>query len=124
MTSVIASATQEERPSTLPGKRLASNVSSGGSRDEKLGAMPELSGRSLDRAAARDALVRGKGGAMLDRLRQQVEGVLCVRLDQLELRKGILVGLDMIAVLHLVEAVCRAHLIAIAVVSKPPLFPS
>ena len=70
--------------------------------------MSRLRRRGRDRAATRNALVRRKGGAVLDRLRQQVEGVLCVWLDQLELRKDILVGFDMVAVLHLVEPVCRA----------------
>jgi hypothetical protein len=124
MASVIDAATQEERLSMLPGKRLASNVSSGGSRDEKLGAMPQLSGRSLDRAAARDALVRGKGRAVLHRFRHQVKGALCMRLDQLELRKGILVGLDVVAVLHLVEAVFGTLIFAVTVASVPLAIPS
>jgi len=72
--------------------------------DEELGTMWRLSRRGRDQAATRDALVRRKGGAMLDRIRQQVKGALCVRLDQLELRKVILVGLDVVAVLHLVKA--------------------
>ena len=33
--------------------------------------------------------------------------MLCVRLDQLELRERILVGLDVVAVLHLVKPICR-----------------
>ena len=83
--------------------------------DEELGAMARLSGRGRDRAATRDALVRRQGGAVLDRFRQQVEGVLRVRLDQLELRKGVLVGLDVVAVLHLVEAVCGARVAVVVV---------
>src|SRR5580704_18052980 len=107
MASVIDAATQEERLSMLIG--CWRGVTTRRSRsDEELGAMPRLSGRCRDRAAVRYALVRGKGGAVLDRFRQQVEGALCVRLDQLELRKGVLVDLDVVAVLHLVEAICRA----------------
>ena len=44
---------------------------------------------------------------MLDVFHQQVKGVLRVRLDQLELRERILVGLDVVAVLHLVKTICR-----------------
>jgi len=44
---------------------------------------------------------------MLDVFHQQVKGVLRVRLDQLELRERILVGLDVVAVLHLVKPICR-----------------
>src|SRR5580692_121512 len=125
MASVIDAATQEERPSMLPGKRLASNVSAGGSRsDEELGAMARLRRRGRDRAAARDALIRRQGGSMLDRIRQQVKGVLCMRLDQLELRKGVFVGLDVVAVLHLVEAVCGMQLFVVALVSTPLLISS
>ena len=45
------------------------------------------------------------GGAVLDRLRQQVEGAPGVRLDQLESAEGVLVRLQVVSVLHLVEAV-------------------
>src|SRR5262244_271480 len=45
---------------------------------------------------------------MLNIVDQQVKGVLRVRLDQLELREDILVGLDVVAVLYLVKPICRA----------------
>ena len=116
MASVIDAATQEERPSMLVG--WWRDVTTRRSRsDEEIGAMPRLSGRCRDRAATRDALVRRQLGAVLDGFRQQVKGVLRVRLDQLELREGVLVGLDVVAVLHLVETVCRARVFAVIVVS-------
>jgi predicted dinucleotide-utilizing enzyme len=40
---------------------------------------------------------------MLDVFHQQVKGVLRVRLDQLELRQGIVVGLDVVAVLRIAK---------------------
>src|SRR5271165_138289 len=122
MPKVSEAATQEERLSMLTG--WWGGVTADGSRsDKEIGAVPRLSGRGRDRAAARDALVRRKGGAVLDRIRQQVKGVLCVRLDQLELRKGVLVGFDVVTILHLIETVRRAQQLAIAVVSAPLLMP-
>src|SRR5271155_2637647 len=117
MTSVIDAATQEERPSMLVGYWRDLTVRRSRS-DKELGAMPRLSGRGRDRAATWDALVRGKGGGVLDRCRQQVKGVLCMRLDQLEMRKGVLVGLDVVAVLHLVEAVCRGLMLDVIAVGQ------
>jgi hypothetical protein len=69
--------------------------------------VPWLGGHGGDRAAARDALVRRQRCALLDGVYQEVKGVLSVRLDQLELREGVFISLDVIAVLHLVETVCR-----------------
>ena len=54
---------------------------------------------------------------MFDRIRQQVKGVLRVRLDQLELRKGFFVGLDVVAILDLVQPVRRAVVAAIVAVA-------
>src|SRR5512133_2229670 len=78
-----------------------------GSRDEQLGAVAGLGRRGRNRAAAGNALVRRKRAAALDETSQQIECLLRVRLDQLELRKSVLEGLDVVAVLHLVEAVSR-----------------
>ena len=51
---------------------------------------------------------------MLNIFDRQVKGVLRVRLDQLELREGVLVGLDVVAVLHLVKPVCRPLMLLIS----------
>jgi hypothetical protein len=81
MASVIDAATQEERFSMLPGKRLASNVNAGGSWNEKLGTVAGLSGRSGDLAAPRDALIRRQLDIALDVAHQKVESFLRVRLN-------------------------------------------
>ena len=88
-----------------------------GLRYEEIGAVARLGRSCRDRAAARDALVRRQFGALLDLNRQQVKGALGMLLDQLELRerrRRILVGLDVVAVLHLVEPVLRALMLVIA----------
>ncbi len=54
--------------------------------------MPRLVRRCGDGAAARDALVGGQAAAMLDEIDQQVEGALRMRLNELELREGVLEG--------------------------------
>jgi len=61
-----------------------------------------------DRATARDALAGWELGSVLDMIDQQVERALRVRLDQLELRERSLEGLDVVAVLDLVQPVRRA----------------
>src|SRR6266566_6682 len=94
-------------------------TSSGSRSDKEIGAVPRLDGRWGDRAAARYALVRRKLRAVLDGVHQQNKGVLCMRLDQLELREGVLVGLDVVAVLHLVETVCRAPMLPVVAVVIP-----
>src|SRR5215469_5590321 len=94
----------------LPREPPGGNVTAYGSRYKELLAMPRLSGCRRNRAAARNALVGRETGPALDVVGQQLEGALSVRLDQLELRegrRGVLVGLYMIAVLHLVETVRR-----------------
>ena len=55
----------------------------------------------------RNALVGRQRGAALDLPDEQIEGALRVRLDQLELRERgrVLVGLDVVAVLYLVQPV-------------------
>src|SRR5690242_3861381 len=87
----------------------------GGSRREELGTVAGLSGRSGDLAAPREALIRRQLDIALDVVHQKVKSFLRVRLNEFELlresrsRRGrVLVGLDMVAVLHLVEPVCRA----------------
>jgi hypothetical protein len=50
-------------------------------------------------------LIRRQGCALLDVADEVVEGLLGVRLDQLELRGRVLVGLDVVAVLYFVETV-------------------
>ena len=56
--------------------------------------------------------------ATLDILNQEIEGALCMRLDEFELREGAAEGLDMIAVLHLIETIGRMP-ITIVVVNPP-----
>src|SRR6516225_3427383 len=75
--------------------------------DEKLGTVSRLTGCGRDCATRWDALVRGERDALLDIVHEQVKGTLRMRLDEFELRKDILVGFDMVAVLHLVETVRR-----------------
>ncbi len=50
----------------------------------------------------------------LDMIHQQVEGSLCMRLDNDQLRKQRHVALDVIAVLHFVESVLRVALVIVA----------
>ena len=69
--------------------------------------MSGLSRSAGDRAAARDALVGRQRRTLLDLTDEQIEGVLRVRQDVLERRKEILVGLDVVAVLHFVQAIRR-----------------
>src|SRR5690349_14773579 len=79
-----------------------------GSRYEKIGAMPGLGGRRSNRSAARNALVGREVGPMFDGVHQQIKCPLSVWLNQLELlREAVFVRLDVVAVLHLVEPVCR-----------------
>src|SRR3954470_13716358 len=73
---------------------------------EEIRAVFRLRGRIADRAATRDALARRQRSAPLDVVHQEVERVLRVRLDELELREvELLVVLDVVAVLHFVQAV-------------------
>src|SRR6266446_2845124 len=61
-----------------------------------------------DRAAARDALARGRHDAALDPADETLERVVHVRLQELELREvaaALAVALDVVAVLDFVEAV-------------------
>ena len=69
--------------------------------------MTRLRRRSRDGAAPGNALVRRQLGVVFDMVDQQVESVLRMGFDQLELRERDLVGLDVIAVLHLVKPVGR-----------------
>src|SRR5260221_1828566 len=94
-------------------RRALPRVGGQRSRHEESGAMPRLVRRCGDGAAARDALVGGQAAAMLDEIDQQVEGALRMRLNELELREGVLEGLDVVAVLDLVEAVRRCAAIVI-----------
>ena len=71
-----------------------------------------------DRSGAWNALVRRQRGALLDVLHQEVECALRVRHDQFELWEEVLVGLDVVAVLHLVQSERRlAIVIAVPVVA-------
>ena len=67
----------------------------------------------VDRAAARDALARRQVGMIFNSTDQHIERVLCMRLDKFELRECQLEGFDVIAVLHLVEAVSWDFLVGI-----------
>ena len=55
-----------------------------------------------DRSAVRDALVRWQGHTLLHILHEQVEGLLRVRLYQLQSCKSVLVRLYVVAILHFV----------------------
>lgn len=62
-------------------------------------------------AAARNALIGRQRRAALDLPDEQIEGTLCVRLYQFELRENVLESFDMVSVLHLVEAIRWALLV-------------
>src|ERR1700730_10015655 len=79
--------------------------------------MPRLGRCCRNRAAPWNALVRREIGPALDVVGQQIEGALRVRLDQLELPEGVLVSLDVIAVLYLVKAINRTMTQVIAILS-------
>src|SRR6267142_5380784 len=92
--------------------------------DEQVRAVAGLCRARRDRAAAGDALRGRQGDPVLDAVDQQVEGLLRVRLDELERGEGRggrgagrLVGLDVVAVLHFVQAVGRLALALLVVVS-------
>ena len=57
------------------------------------------------RAATRDTLARRQFGMVFDGTDQQIKRVLRMRLDKFELSESEREGFDVIAVLHLVEAV-------------------
>ena len=82
------------------------------SRHEQARAVSGLRRGIRDGSAASDALTRGKGSAALDVLDNQVKRALRMRLDQLELREAeLLVVLDVVAVLHFVQAEGRAFIV-------------
>src|SRR5439155_6479476 len=85
-------------------------------RHKETRAVSRLCRRLGDGAAARDALAGRQLAAVLHLLDQQVEGLLRVRLDQLELREQQLVSFQVIAVLDLVQAVRRARIVLPAIV--------
>src|SRR5438046_8718931 len=76
-----------------------------------------------DATPARDALARRQRRAALHVAHQHVESALCVWLNELELREGVLVGLDMVAVLHLVEAIGVSAVVPIVILANALLFP-
>src|SRR5438105_10147646 len=67
--------------------------------------MAGLLGVVGNRAAAWNTLARRQRNISLDRVNEEIERALRMRLDVLELREGVLVGFDVIAVLHFIEAV-------------------
>src|SRR4051794_41454860 len=79
-----------------------------GLRDEERRAMPRLGRMRCNRRAAPDALVGRQRRSPLDVIDEEVEGALRVRLDELELREEVLERLDVVPVLHFVQAVRRA----------------
>src|SRR5437870_13782117 len=80
-------------------------------------AVSRLRRRIGDVTAARDALARWQRRAALHVAHQHVESALCVRLNELELREDVLVGLDMVAVLHLVEAIGGSAVVPIVILA-------
>src|SRR5215831_5009024 len=78
--------------------------------DEQLCALLGL-GIFHDAGAPANALARRKRLVVLDVVDQQIECALGVRLDQLELRVERRVAFDVIAVLHLVEAVFTVSMV-------------
>ena len=83
------------------------------SRGEQVSTMARLCWVFVDRAAARDALARRQVGMIFNSTDQHIERVLCMRLDKFELRECQLEGFDVVAVLHLVEAVSWDFLVGI-----------
>src|SRR6476646_6518250 len=75
------------------------------SRGEEVRAMAGLCRVFVDRAATRDTLARRQFGMVFDGTDQQIKRVLRMRLDKFELPESEREGFDVIAVLHLVEAV-------------------
>jgi len=73
--------------------------------------MPRLRWTCVNLARPRDALTRRQIGMVLDGTDQEIEGLLCVRLYEFELREGLLVGVNVVAVLHFVEPISRNLLI-------------
>jgi hypothetical protein len=67
--------------------------------------MARLCGVFVDRATARDALARRQFGMVFDGTHQQIERVPRMLLDKFELREFDREVIDVVAVLHLVEAV-------------------
>ena len=67
--------------------------------------MAGLCGVFVDRAATRDALARRQFGMVFDGADQQIERVPRMWLDKFELREFDREVIDVVAVLHLVEAV-------------------
>src|SRR5262249_24746072 len=100
-------------------RRRAGRLSASPSPHQDLRAVAGLRRAGGDRTAARDALAGWELRAALDVVDQQVERALGVRLDQLELREGVLERLDVVAVLHLVQAVL--HGAAFAAAALPPV---
>src|SRR5467141_1269506 len=96
----------------------------GGLRLEEIGAVARLRRAGGDRSAVGDALGRRQPGPVLYGIDQQIERALRVGLDELELRERAargLVVLDVVPILHLVEAV-RGLAIALVVIAALRLF--
>ena len=75
--------------------------------------MPRLRRTCINLTSPWDALTRRQIAMVLDGTDQEIEGLLCVRLYEFELREGLLVGVDVVAVLHFVEPIGRSVLIGI-----------
>src|SRR2546421_9586230 len=73
-------------------------------RRQEACAVSWLRRRVADRDAAAYALARRQRPAALHQIDKQVEGAMRMRIDELELREGVLIGLDVVAVLDFVEA--------------------
>src|SRR5881628_2635129 len=93
------------------------------SRDEERGAVSGLRGLLGDRRPVRDALARRERGALLDVVDEEVEGTLRVRLDQLQAREDVPERLDVVPVLHLVEAV-RGRVVIVVVAGAALVLPA
>jgi hypothetical protein len=80
--------------------------------------MPRLRWTCVNLARRRDALTRRQIGMVLDGTDQEIEGLLCVRLYEFEFREGLLVGFNVVAVLHFVEPISRNLLIYVGALSS------
>src|SRR5215472_11709439 len=82
---------------------------------EELRAVTGLGRRRGNGPAVGDALAWRQGCVVLDVVNEEVEGLLCVRLDELQLRKRAPERFDMVAVLHLIQPVLSFALVVVAV---------
>src|SRR5467141_1454997 len=115
---------RKRRPFARLGGSMSLCWNAGGLRHQQVGAVARLCRAGGDRPAAGNALGGRQPGPVLYGIDQQIERALRVGLDELELRERAargLVSLDVVPVLHLVEAV-RGLATALVVIAALRLF--